>query len=71
MAEKRILLKKIDSAGRDWIMNIRDNFNIYSFKFCNKLIDEQKPNENNHKNILFEIAVAYTDIYGKVSCHHN
>jgi hypothetical protein len=41
---------------------MKENFSIYSHKFYNKLIDEQKPNENNHKNILFEIATAYPNI---------
>jgi hypothetical protein len=53
-------------------MNIKENFYIYSDKFCNELIDEQKPIENSHENIPFEIAIAYTDMYVvEVSCHHN
>jgi hypothetical protein len=29
-------IEKSDNAGSDWIVNMKENFYIYSYKFCNK-----------------------------------
>jgi hypothetical protein len=43
------------------MVNIKEHLYIYSYKRGNTLIDEQKIDENNHRNILFDIAIKYTD----------
>jgi hypothetical protein len=37
-----------------------ENFYIYSYKHFNLLKDEQKVDDESNKNMLFDIAVAYT-----------
>jgi hypothetical protein len=54
-------MDRIDHARNGCLMNIKENFYIYSNKHNSKLIDEEKAEENNHKNILFDIPIEYTD----------
>jgi hypothetical protein len=56
------VMEKTDHARKGRIMNIKENFYIYMHNQNNKLIDEQKTNEDNHKNILFDVAMAYIDM---------
>jgi intein-encoded DNA endonuclease-like protein len=54
-------MEKIDHARRGHVIYINEHFYIYWYK-CNKnLSDKQKIDENYHKNILFDIAIIYTD----------
>jgi hypothetical protein len=54
-------MDKIDHAGKGRLINIKENLYIYSYKHNNKLIDEQKAEENNRKNMLFDVAIQYVD----------
>jgi hypothetical protein len=54
-------MDKIDHARKGRLMNIKEKVYIYSYKRTNKLIDEQKAEENNHKNILFDIDIENRD----------
>jgi hypothetical protein len=42
-------------------MNIKDKYYIYLYKLYNKLIEQNKTDENNHKSILFDIAIESID----------
>jgi hypothetical protein len=42
-------------------INIEENLYIYVYKRNDKLSDEQKSDENNHKNIVFDVAIEYMD----------
>jgi hypothetical protein len=53
-------MDKIDHATKGRLMNIKENFYVYSYTCNNKLIHEQKAEESNHKNISFDIAYAHT-----------
>jgi hypothetical protein len=42
-------------------MNIKENFHIYIYKQQNKLINEQRANEDDHANILYDTALTFMD----------
>jgi hypothetical protein len=52
------LMEKIDHAKKGWLMNIKESFYIYIYKQQNKLIDKQRDHENNHANILYDVALT-------------
>jgi hypothetical protein len=52
-------MDKIDHARKGRLMNIKENFYIYSYKRNSKLIDERNAEEN--KKFLFGIVVEYID----------
>jgi hypothetical protein len=54
-------MERIDYSRKGQMMNIKENFYIYLYKHNNTLIDEQKIDENNHSNILFDTAIQYKD----------
>jgi hypothetical protein len=54
-------MEKIDHARKGRIMNIKENFHIYIYKQQNKLIDEQRANEDDHANILYDTALTFMD----------
>jgi hypothetical protein len=62
-------MERIDYSRKGQMMNIKENFYIYLYKHNNTLIDEQKIDENNHSNILFDIAIQYTDTYPHRTTH--
>jgi hypothetical protein len=55
------IMEKIDHAKKGRLMNIKDNFHIHMYKQRNKLIDEQRAHEDNHANILYDIASTFLD----------
>jgi hypothetical protein len=52
---------KIDHVKEDRIMNIKENFYIYTHKQCNKLMIERKAYKDNHRIIVFDTAMTYID----------
>jgi hypothetical protein len=53
------IMEKIDHARKGRLMNIKYNFHIHKYKHENKLIDEQRAHEENHANILYDIALIF------------
>jgi hypothetical protein len=56
------IVEKIYHAGKGYVMNIKGNFYIYVYAQNRKLMDEQRTNEDNHRNILFDVAMTYIDM---------
>jgi hypothetical protein len=55
------IMEKIDHAKKGRLMNIKEKFHIHMYKQRNKLIDEQRGHEDNHANILYDIASTFLD----------
>jgi hypothetical protein len=56
------IIDNIDHAKKGRIMNVKKNFCAYMYKQCNKLKNEQKTYEDNHRNILFDSAMSYIGV---------
>jgi hypothetical protein len=46
MAKQDILEKRIDLAGKGQKMNVKENFYVYSYEPINKLVEEQRADDN-------------------------
>jgi hypothetical protein len=55
------IMEKIDHARKGQLMNIGRKLS-YIYKQQHKLIDEQRANEDNHANILYDTALTFMDI---------
>jgi hypothetical protein len=53
------IMQKIDHARKGRLMNIKENYHIYIHKHQNKLIEEQRTYDDNHANILYDIAYTF------------
>jgi hypothetical protein len=51
-------MDKFDHARKAQLMNMKENVYIYAYKDNSKLIYDNKAEENNNKNILFDIALS-------------
>jgi hypothetical protein len=58
---KEDITEKINNTRNGRIMGIKENFYIYLYKHHKRITDDEKANENNHKNILFDTATEYAD----------
>jgi hypothetical protein len=54
-------MEKMDHAKKGRLMNIKEHFHIHMYKQRNKLNDEQRAHEDNHANILYDIALTFLD----------
>jgi hypothetical protein len=52
----------LDQARKGRIMNIKEWFYIYAYKYYNRQIEEQRANEEFCKNILFDTALTYINM---------
>jgi hypothetical protein len=55
------LIDLINHAEKGCIMNIKENFHIYAYIQCNRLIHEQRAHKDIHRNTPFDTAMTYID----------